>query len=55
MILKTLSNRKIINFHNVKVSTKLWKIKIWLPCITACNERVEIEKKLVWVIRLVLN
>jgi len=55
MELRFVLNQKIINFQNVKVSTKLWKVKIGLPCIAANIEKVEIEKKLIWVIRQVLN
>lgn len=55
MIFQSFLNQKIINFQNVKVSTKLWKVKIGLPYITAYNEKVEIEKKTVWVILQILN
>jgi hypothetical protein len=32
MIFKFLSHRKILNFRNVRASTKVWKVQIKLPC-----------------------
>ncbi len=52
---KYLINHKILKFQNVKVSTKLWMIKIGLPYVNVQSEKVAAGNKLVWVIRKVLN
>jgi hypothetical protein len=52
---KYLIHNKILKFQNVKVSTKLWLVKIGLPYVTILNEKIATEKKSVWVIRKVLN
>jgi len=54
---KFLLNCKIGKFQNIRVSTKLWKAQIVLPFLFTNNEREKdkMEKKVVWVIRKVLN
>ncbi len=52
---KYLIHHKILKFQNVKVSTKLWMIKIGLPYVNVQSEKVAAGNKLVWVIRKVLN
>jgi len=46
---------KIINFRNIKVSTKLWKAIVFLPL---CPKSIKPEKlniKSMWLIRCILN
>jgi hypothetical protein len=52
---KSLIHHKLIKFQNVKVSTKLWMVKIGLPFVNIQSEKVAAGNKLVWVIRKVLN
>ena len=52
---KYLIHNKILKFQNVKVSTKLWMVKIGLPYVNIQSEKVSLDNKLVWVIRKVLN
>jgi hypothetical protein len=51
----SFSYRKIMKFHKIKASTKLWKVQVVLPCCVAFYKKDENEKKSVWVIRQVLN
>jgi hypothetical protein len=45
-------HHKIANFKNIKVTTKLWKVKIVLPW---SNNLKENDKHSVWIISKVLN
>jgi len=46
---------KVINFRNIKVSTKLWKAIVVLPL---CPKSITLNKlsiKSMWLIRCILN
>ncbi len=49
---KSLIQHKIVNFHKIKISAKIWKAQIVLPCRIKNNE---MDKKSVLTISKVLN
>ena len=52
---KYFINKSIINFQNIKVTTKLWKGIVILPLWMNCIKNDKLDIKSMWLISCILN
>ena len=52
---KYFINKSIINFQNIKVTTKLWKRIVILPLCMNCIKNDKLDIKSMWLISCILN
>ena len=55
MIFKNLLHRQITRFSKIKVSVRVWKVHINVPCNLNVQKKDEDIKTIEWTINQVLN
>lgn len=55
MDFRYILHSKILNFRNVRVMAKVWKVQIKLPCGFCLMKKNENVVTTTWIIRQVLN
>lgn len=55
MIFKNVLPRKVTRFRKIKVSVRIWKVRINVPCKLNVQKKDEDIKTIEWTIHQVLN